>query len=175
MKKLYKKLLAMVLSVTLILGSVPLIAIAQTQETTFANTNSIPTVSNEKAFPIEELPEKRTENTKTFLMSDGTYMNAVYNEQVHYNENGKWKDIDNSFNNVTDSNGENVIENRENSFKINFSKKAKKNKLVTIKKDQYNIGWSLTDAEKATAKILNNDNDSTSLTSLKNITGSVTY
>ena len=175
MKKLYKKLLAMVLSVTLILGSVPLIAIAQTQETTSVNTNSIPTVANEKAFPIEELPEKRTGNTKTFLMSDGTYMNAVYNEQVHYNENGKWKDIDNSFNNVTDSNGENVIENRENSFKINFSKKAKKNKLVTIKKDQYHIGWSLTDAEKATAKILKNDNDSTSLTSLKNITGSVTY
>ena len=112
MKKFYKKLLATVLSFALILSSVPLITFAQTHiksETDFSEEASI--TSNEKAKPIAEIQEKRTSNSKTFLMSDGTYMNAVYSEQIHYSDNGEWKDIDNSFSNVTEDNGENIIEN----------------------------------------------------------------
>jgi len=46
---------------------------------------------------IAEDPEKRTENSKTFLMNDGSYMLAAYNEPVHYkDEEGLWQDIDNT-------------------------------------------------------------------------------
>lgn len=46
---------------------------------------------------LSELEYMRTENSKTFRLSDGTCMIAQYNMPVHYkDDNGKWADYDNS-------------------------------------------------------------------------------
>lgn len=46
---------------------------------------------------VTEDESKRTENSKTFLMSDGSYALALYKEPVHYQDaSGNWQDIDNS-------------------------------------------------------------------------------
>lgn len=45
---------------------------------------------------INEVVSERTANSKTFLRADGTYEVAVYDTNIHFNDNGEWKEIDNS-------------------------------------------------------------------------------
>ena len=46
---------------------------------------------------ISEITEKRQENTKYFLMSDGSFMAAQYSSPVHYlDDDGEWTDYNNS-------------------------------------------------------------------------------
>ncbi len=45
---------------------------------------------------VGEVSELREEYAKHFVCEDGSYVVATYTEPVHYKENGKWKEIDNS-------------------------------------------------------------------------------
>ncbi|MFX0549463.1 hypothetical protein ACOAKC_09000 [Hathewaya histolytica] len=45
---------------------------------------------------VKEEEEKREKNIKHFLKEDSTYEAVVYPDAVHYKEDGKWKEIDNS-------------------------------------------------------------------------------
>ena len=45
---------------------------------------------------VSEVSELREEYAKHFVCEDGSYVVATYTEPVHYKENGKWKEIDNS-------------------------------------------------------------------------------
>ena len=76
------------------------------------------TASPELENDIFEVTDKRTANTKTFHLSDGTYYVAQYVTDVHYmDENNVWQDIDNrlilSGSEITTSNA-----------KIKFAKKT---------------------------------------------------
>ena len=73
---------------------------------------------------LEEDIEKRTENTKYFIMSDGSTLAAEYAYPVHYKEtpsDAEWVDIDNS-----------LIEEKASSYteSKNSSNKLKNKKLV---------------------------------------------
>lgn len=124
---------------------------------------------------IGEIIEKRTLNEKHFLNKDGTIVASVYPMNVHYEENGKLVDIDNS---LSDSNEEkSMVENKSNAFKIKFSKKANKNKLAQLKIGNSNIKWSLQNSNKVEAvKVITKGKQETSKTSLKNISsGTIKY
>lgn len=60
---------------------------------------------------------------------------------IHYKEEGKWKDIDNTF-----IDNRNALVNNQNNFKVKFSKSGKNN-LVTITQDKYEISWKIIDGE----------------------------
>lgn len=45
---------------------------------------------------VSEDMDARTETSKRFLMSDGSYTLEQYSQAVHYLEDGKYKDIDNT-------------------------------------------------------------------------------
>lgn len=87
--------------------------------------------SSEQTQIIGELTEKRTLNQKYFLQKDGTILTGIYPTAVHYEENGKLVDIDNSLENINDE--EEMLQNKKNSFKVKFSKKSNKNNLVKLK------------------------------------------
>ncbi len=93
----------------------------------------------QEPFILSENTERRTENTKHFLMSDGSYRAISYNEAVHYSDDGTWKDVDNTLvlNNETE-----MYENTENSFKAKFNKNADSDTLFEIEKDGYRLTWS---------------------------------
>ncbi len=174
MRKIRRKLLALVLSVTIILSCIPI--------TTFAigsTTDNIDntTVNNhaQEATIVTEVAEKRDADKKVYLLSDGSYMSAIYPQQVHYEENGKWEDIDNSFASGVDDDGESTVENSKNAFKIKFANKAKDKKLVSLKKDGYEINWALNDSEKVSVETIVSDNALNTPSSLKNINSAVVY
>lgn len=45
---------------------------------------------------VSEVTELRNEYEKHFVCEDGSFVVAMYNDPVHYKENGQWKEIDNS-------------------------------------------------------------------------------
>ncbi|MBQ9847906.1 MAG: RHS repeat protein, partial [Clostridia bacterium] len=52
---------------------------------------------NNEAYVLGEVVGKRTETSKTFRMSDGSFVAAEYGNSVHYADaNGEWKEYDNT-------------------------------------------------------------------------------
>ena len=165
--------LAAILCFSVIITSFP--AYAQEvgdEKTEVQNTVAAPEQESEELRYISEIEEKRTSNTKTFLMSDRTETVAVYNTPVHYKKDGKWEDINNSFTSV-----EGDVENTANIFKTKFAKKSNKTHLAELSKDGYKIKWSLPGCNKVSAEYTapTDGAGSGNISALKNIAGNVIY
>jgi len=74
---------------------------------------------------LAEVIDQRTADTKTFLKADGSYVAVLYGDVVHYLDNGKYIDIDNSlvYNESSQS-----YSTKANSFKVEFPETAEKDK-----------------------------------------------
>lgn len=128
-----RKIISVLLCVALAISVTPIVYAQDTLDSTIPITDTVnPTQMETEPYIVGEIIEKRTADTKHFLMSDRSIMAAMYDQVVHYHDDGAWVDIDNSFS----TNSENEFENKSNSFKTKFSKKSNGNKLVTIKKDE---------------------------------------
>ncbi|HEX3016256.1 MAG TPA: DNRLRE domain-containing protein [Caproicibacter sp.] len=101
MKKL-SRFLAALLSVTILVQTFTINFCSAKEEnaTSSYSETQDPILSEQQkkeATIVTEDESKRTENSKTFLMSDGSYALALYKEPVHYQDaSGNWQDIDNS-------------------------------------------------------------------------------
>ena len=78
---------------------------------------------------MKELTEKRKLREKHFLKPNGEMIAYVYDEDVHYLQDGKYLEINNTLIKNKDS-----FENKQNSFKSIFNKK---NLLEMRKVDNY--------------------------------------
>ena len=74
--------------------SLPVDVVAATlpkAETQYSSFDNVVGENPEESKIVKELTNERTENSKEFLLEDGTKMIAQYNEPVHYNNSkGKW-------------------------------------------------------------------------------------
>ena len=93
---------------------------------------------------IDEIDTLRDETTKHFYMSDGSITAAVYNNQIHYeNENGEYIEIDNSLISQQSSNGDIIYTNAANSYKVVLSQQANSPKMLEYTEGDNVISWSL--------------------------------
>ncbi|MBQ6262606.1 MAG: carbohydrate binding domain-containing protein [Clostridia bacterium] len=77
---------------------------------------------------IGEDESLRTENSKTFRQSDGSFICSVYQEPVHFkNAEGEWEDIDNTL--VANESG---YKNKSSDFEVVFNSDPEKNDLFTL-------------------------------------------
>lgn len=160
MKKIFRSL-AIFLITSMLLTMHPLHTFTMTSnnkvEKSIVPSTSYVAETNEVEI-IGEVLEKREQNVKHFLRKDMSYIAAVYPTAVHYKEGGKWKDIDNSLLDTVDEESNEAFENADNSYKIKISKSINSKKLVSIKKDKYEISWNIVNAKKSKAqKNANND------------------
>ena len=81
---------------------------------------------------------RRTADTKHFLMSNGTRKAVIYGNAVHYEENGKWQEIDNTLS--YDSKKE-EYKNSKNSFKATFKKDFNAENMFSLENEGYIISW----------------------------------
>ncbi len=102
----------------------------------------------EEATIEEEIVSKREENKKYFKMSDGTTLSTIYNEAVHYKENGKYADIDNRLNLTKD--GKYV--NSKNSYKVEYNKEKSK-ELLKIENKGYTLSMDLLEKEEINVEL----------------------
>ncbi len=145
-----------------------------------ANTES--NLSVAEPFIIGEDVSKRTECTKTFDMSDGTYVVAYYDTAVHYKDaNDVWQDIDNtlstssvntySLNSVSSS----VFANTSNDVDVMFSQSSNADTMMNYSGDGFSLSWSLDGAADKSGQIIDNSLDNESEMSLDNISSEIVY
>lgn len=155
--KLFKKSLSCIMAVTLSLNILAMESYDSLARNAFAQ--EIPSerypeqdiivgdlASDTEAAIIGEAEEERTENTKTFIRSDGSHIVALYETSVHYkDDNDEWQNIDNSlsFESALNKNDTDGYVNQEGSCKIKLAKTADSDKLVSIQNDEYSISWQL--------------------------------
>ncbi len=109
-----------------------------TSSITSESTQSTPLISSENIKIIEEDRSLRTETTKTFLKEDGSYALAIYGEAIHYEEDGVFKDIDNTlyYEKETDS-----YQNTANRLQLKFPKNLDHHAKVQLSVDDYDVAW----------------------------------
>ena len=108
-----RKTLSLLLIAVLCLTACPTSALADTPEvsTSISETPSI----------LHKDISKRGAFEKHFERSDGSFVAAVYAEQVHYlDASGSWEEIDNRLRETTE-NGETVLKNRQGPMEVSFS------------------------------------------------------
>lgn len=128
MKKYMKTFLAYLLLISIVLTDIPLVANAEDFveiPTTMReevvkeeeNTGNDVAETSEEPQIISELTEKRDEVTKYFAMSDGTIKACIYPQNIHYMDDGEYKEIDNTLE-QSNENGKNYYKNKKNSFSV---------------------------------------------------------
>ncbi len=76
---------------------------------------------------IEELVNLRTPNSKTYIKENGMYETEYFGEKVHYKDNDKWEEIDNTL-----SLKDNKYSNKSNKYNVSFPNKLNKNNEVVL-------------------------------------------
>lgn len=101
----YVKMIALLLSMVMVLCSVPMTVVAEPVENGSAAdqlpdgiiSESMESIGDTKIAGIAEIEELREQNVKHFKRTDGTYEMVVYPTAVHrMDANGVWQDIDNN-------------------------------------------------------------------------------
>ncbi|MDO6355966.1 DNRLRE domain-containing protein [Caloramator sp. CAR-1] len=156
-----KRRISFILIFTLILSFINIKVFADIFNSSFAveDAPKVKEIPKKEAKIIKEVEEKREKNIKHFLKDDFTYEAAIYPTAVHYLKDGKWKDIDNSLIQAKDEDNLDILENKENSYKIKIAKNTNSEKLVRIQKDNYEISWNIESPLKSTALIENIDSN----------------
>ena len=168
------KALAIILSVILVLMSLPLSVFADGLQNLFEK----PEVELPFEKEIFEIKEERTGNTKTFKLEDGSFYIAQYDSDIHYlDETGVWQDIDNTL--ATSGN-----EISTKNAKIKFVKKTNgSDKIFTLHNGNQKLTLSLIGAHKKIKGVITNHQtefaeDATKLekmTTLDHVNASVRY
>ncbi|WP_163537248.1 DNRLRE domain-containing protein [Gracilibacillus sp. YIM 98692] len=110
-------------------------------------------IKEEKTKIVGELVEKRGKNAKHFLKEDSTYEATIYPTAVHYKENGKWKDINNTLYETENDNGKAVLENKDNNFKARIAKDTDDGNIVDVKQGKYEVAWTIDGLQHSSAAI----------------------
>lgn len=162
-KKLFS-VISLTLCVTIGL-SLPVEVYASTlpeKETQYSSFDNVVGENPEESKIVKELTDERTENSKEFLLEDGTKMIAQYNEPVHYKDSkGKWVEYNNTLSEdktaSPDEAGDSSYTNKSSDISVNLSNKAKSKNMISLKSDGYKISWGYDNAGKSKADVKKNN------------------
>ncbi len=107
---------------------------------------------------VSEVTEMREESVKYFLCDDGSYIAATYAAPVHYNENGVWKEIDNTLTPSSKS-GETVYLTK-GGLNVTVPSELGSGKRFTATNEGYTISFgvkSIDNSLSAQAKVVETD------------------
>lgn len=169
-------MIAILLSLIVTAVSIPFAIIAEdntvTQNANAENTESSEVVENGSEALIEDL-SKRDKFTKHYAAPGGERYAVVFSEQVHYEENGEWFEVDNrlTLDTVTQR-----YETANTVFSADFAANAGDDSLVSISDGEYTISWSVLFptsngghmSATANAQLINNG-ESASITTVDNM------
>lgn len=107
---------------------------------------------------VSEVTEMREESVKYFLCDDGSYIAATYAAPVHYNENGVWKEIDNTLT-LSSKSGETVYSTK-GGLNVTVPSELGSGKRFTATNEGYTISFgvkSIDNSLSAQAKVVETD------------------
>ena len=145
------KVIAVILTVIMIVGILPMTVFAEEfNETQLMKTVEIESDKKEKSPIVGEVTDKRDENTKVFERRDGSYTAVITSEPIHYEDNGEWKEIDNTLFKTN-----NKITNKENSFSVDFPTSIDSNSTVSVADGDSTLSFSMNNIGTSAAVIDN--------------------
>ena len=119
---------------------------------THTNDNQI---SNEEI--VLELDSERTENTKTFLLEDGSSMVAVYDQPIHYKDKaGEWVEFNNTLVDSKKDSDKDYLTNSSSNTDISLSKEAKEDDLIKLQSDKLSISWGYENVNRTNVNVVDN-------------------
>ena len=159
------RVLSLLLSIIMLICIVPQSVLAQIAEVmgssdteTMVNSSISNDLSNidTNVYVLGEVVDRRTETTKTFRMSDGSYVAADYGKSIHFeDENGIWQDYDNTlaYSDVVTYDTEDFAGylNENSDISVKLANNSSSNNLLKIQKGDYKISLHLVDANKTKA------------------------
>ncbi len=165
--KTTSRILSLLLSLVMMFVFIPQGVLAEIGEALSSNAEDTQTIVDgslleseiEAETPIYVLGEdidKRTATSKTFRMSDGSYIAADYGKTIHFkNENGEWTDYDNTLSSSdadsSDSEDFSGYETNSSDIKFKFANNSQSSNLLKITKGDYKISLHLVGADKSKA------------------------
>jgi len=145
------KVMSILLACVLLLYLLPLQTMAAEQKQTTVDNATLQTLLETSKEPssqtqtepqiVSELKESRSEYQKEFLLTNGQRMINVYPAPVHYEENGEWKEIDNTLRTAT-SGGQPVYENTAGVWQVKLPAKLNGKSMVEVNRDGCTLQFS---------------------------------
>lgn len=122
----------------------------------------IPSVFDSKPLELkdsairDELPEKRDEYEKQFLLTDGSIGYVSYNYPINEKDpSGQWQEIDNRLVSEKDPNGYSVYTREGLYDRVKFCETLCKGSLYTVETESGSISWGITGSnEETTAEFI---------------------
>ena len=134
MNSRFLKICSVFMAIVLLANMLPLNVWAEQIDTqTLVNDTPV------QAEVLGEVIEKRTEYTKEFLLDNGSFVAAVYNEPVHFEEDGQWKEIDNTL--VSKADG--TYANTDGVWDVRFPQMLSQGNHISITKDGYTLSFGM--------------------------------
>ncbi|MBN1892097.1 MAG: hypothetical protein JW780_04885 [Clostridiales bacterium] len=99
-----------------------------------------------------ELVDQAEANVKYYMREDGMSEAVIFGYAVHYKEDGKYKNIDNSLTLETNEKNEKLYKNTANEFDVEISQNSSN---IVFSMGDYSLSWSVDGAKKVTGKYKN--------------------
>ena len=138
MKK-FTKACCYLLTFILLFNMLPLQAFATQLQTEIAFTPVTEPQAEAQTEVLREIAENRSEYIKQFALSDGTYMATIYPNAVHYQQDGAWKEIDNTLK----ANADGTYSNTAGVWDVRFPQQLSGSKRIIIEKDGYTLSFGM--------------------------------
>ena len=185
----FKKTLTLVLTFLIVFTSCSAVlpVLATNEDLFLADSNAdLETATESEPEIISEITEKREENTKHFLMSDGSFIVAQYPNAVHFlDENGVWQDIDNTVSETVATSEQTLLFGTDEIYSTNkavdnivFAEKSNSNTLVSYEAKDFPISFNYQSAKKSNINITQANTELTgndAFLTLQDVTEEVTY
>ena len=139
-KLLVKRIFSIVIAIALLISAVPVSLAVQdlfVEETT--------------AKIVREVTELREESVKHFLCEDGSYIAATYLSPVHYQENGEWKEIDNSLSldrTTLSESGKPTYTTKAGGLSVSIPQNFSDGQKITAQNKGYEISFGINSRQK---------------------------
>ena len=147
------KLLSIFVSLVLIINLLPLQALASDiDETPQLPLSTLPEDGSsgsttgyqrlDTATVVEEDTSRRGEYYKEFVLNNGLRLAAVYADPIHFEEDGQWKDIDNTLKAV-DIKGISGYTNTAGVWQVYFPQQLTGSNAISVTKDGYTVSFGM--------------------------------
>ena len=151
--KLLKRILcyAIIFCITLTGSTVQVLATALEKDTVLTQQQSDNDLSSlfDSDDIVEEVISMRDQYSKTFLKADGSYVTAFTKNAIHYEENGEWKEFDNSL----EKQGGKLVSD-DNPMSVELPVEMSEVSPISISKDGYSLELAPVDVNKTEAEVL---------------------
>lgn len=162
--KRYFKILSVFLSMLMLISVIPINGAAIEKIDASSDTqNEAETKLASDGEILYEINDKRTQNSKTYKKSDGSYCTYLSSSVLHYFDGEEWRDINNTI--TPDGNG--AYKNVSNSFEIKFPETLKENNSIDVLKDGHAISFVINGGDSDKKADIQNPKETADISSLQ--------